>query len=99
MIFRVFFFPICMTLLLLFQSRLWFVEGNIFDLLQLQTSVESLRESNQNLSNSNAELLYLVQSIQSNNRSLEGYVRYNLNLINPEEEKFYIVVDSEKVLK
>lgn len=80
-------------LLLLLQFKLWFGDGGLRELWQLEAAVEAQQEQNRELLTRNQALAAEVSDLKQGTEALEERARSELGLVQPDEE-FVQVVES-----
>ena len=81
-----------LLLLAYLQYKLWFGEGSLQDVLELQRAVEQQREENLQLRERNDALDADVRDLQQGLDAIEEHAREDLGMIK-EGETFYQVVE------
>lgn len=82
------------ALLMLLQYVLWFGDGGLRDLWQLQGQVDRQEAENQRLEDRNAALAAEVKDLKTGLEAVEARARLELGMIK-DDEVFYQVIDSE----
>jgi cell division protein FtsB len=84
---------ILLVLLLVYlQYRLWFGDGNLFDVMQLGDEVETQREENIRLRERNDALDAEVRDLQQGLDAIEEHAREDLGMVK-DGETFYQIVE------
>ena len=81
-----------LLLLAYLQYKLWFGEGSLQDVLELQRAVEQQREENLQLRERNDALDADVRDLQQGLDAIEEHAREDLGMVK-EGETFYQVVE------
>ena len=84
---------ILLTLLVVLQFKLWFGDGGLRELWQLENAVELQNQQNQQLIDRNQSLAAEVNDLKTGTEALEERARSELGLVQPDEE-FVQVVES-----
>lgn len=82
------------VLLVLLQYVLWFGDGGLLDLWQLERQVSEQRAGNEQLSDRNDALAAEVKDLKTGLDAVEARARLELGMIR-DDEVFYQVIDSE----
>lgn len=82
------------VLLALLQYVLWFGDGGLRDLWQLEHQVEDQQSENERLTERNDALAAEVKDLKTGLEAVEARARLELGMIK-EDEVFYQVIDSE----
>ena len=82
---------ILLLVLVLAQAKLWFGDGGVKELRQVQRMVADQRAENQILLQRNKALALEVRDLKEGSEALEELARSELGLVGPEEEFFQIV--------
>ena len=82
------------VVLILLQMKLWFGDGGVRELQQVQRMVAEQRAENQILLERNKTLAAEVRDLKEGSEALEELARSELGLVGPEEEFFQIVASS-----
>ena len=83
-----------LTLLVLLQYRLWFGDGSVREVAQLQTQISAQEEQNAKLRERNRTLAAEVQDLKKGTTAIEERARTDLGMIG-QSETFYQVVTDE----
>jgi len=86
--------PVLVVLLVLLQYRLWFGEGSLPDVWQLQQQIEEQKTENEKLRERNAALEAEVKDLKQGMSAIEERARSELGLIK-KGETFYQVIDEK----
>jgi len=86
--------PVLVVLLVLLQYRLWFGEGSLPDVWQLQQQIEEQKAENEKLRERNAALEAEVKDLKQGMSAIEERARSELGLIK-KGETFYQVIDEK----
>ena len=81
-------------LLVLLQYRLWFGDGSVREVAQLQTQISSQEEQNARLRERNRTLAAEVQDLKKGTTAIEERARTDLGMVG-KSETFYQVVSPE----
>ena len=81
-----------LLLLVYLQYRLWFCEGSLQEVRELQRAVEQQREENLQLRERNDALDAEVRDLQQGLEAIEEHAREDLGMVK-EGETFYHVVE------
>lgn len=84
------------VLLALLQYVLWFGDGGLRDLWQLESQVTEQQAENERLNQRNDALAAEVKDLKTGLEAVEARARLELGMIK-EEEVFYQVIDSDSV--
>jgi cell division protein FtsB len=84
--------PVLVVLLVLLQYRLWFGEGSLPDVWQLQQQIEQQKAENEKLRERNAALEAEVKDLKQGMSAIEERARSELGLIK-KGETFYQVIE------
>ncbi|MBD3669255.1 MAG: cell division protein FtsB [Gammaproteobacteria bacterium] len=82
------------VLLVLLQYRLWFGDGSLLEVWQLQNQIEEQRAENDKLRERNAALEAEVKDLKQGLEAIEERARSELGLIK-KGETFYQVIDED----
>jgi cell division protein FtsB len=85
---------ILLVLLLLLQAKLWFGDGGIHDLRQLEQTVKTQLDDNGRLEERNQALMAEVEDLKEGQAAIEERARTDLGMIR-EDETFYQVIEEE----
>ena len=80
-----------LILLVLLQYRLWFGDGSVREVAQLQTQISSQEEQNAKLRERNRTLAAEVQDLKKGTTAIEERARTDLGMVG-KSETFYQVV-------
>ena len=83
-----------LILLVLLQYRLWFGDGSVREVAQLQTQISSQEEQNARLRERNRTLAAEVQDLKKGTTAIEERARTDLGMVG-KSETFYQVVSPE----
>ena len=83
-----------LTLLVLLQYRLWFGDGSVREVAQLQTQISAQEEQNTKLRERNRTLAAEVQDLKKGTTAIEERARTDLGMVG-KSETFYQVVSPE----
>ena len=83
-----------LILLVLLQYRLWFGDGSVREVAQLQTQISSQEEQNAKLRERNRTLAAEVQDLKKGTTAIEERARTDLGMVG-KSETFYQVVSPE----
>ena len=83
-----------LTLLVLLQYRLWFGDGSVREVAQLQTQIDAQEEQNARLRERNRTLAAEVQDLKKGTTAIEERARTDLGMVG-KSETFYQVVSPE----
>ena len=83
-----------LILLVLLQYRLWFGDGSVREVAQLQTQISSQEEQNARLRERNRTLAAVVQDLKKGTTAIEERARTDLGMVG-KSETFYQVVSPE----
>jgi cell division protein FtsB len=81
-------------LLVLLQYRLWFGDGSVREVTQLQAQISSQQEQNAKLRERNRTLAAEVQDLKKGTTAIEERARTDLGMVG-KSETFYQVVSPE----
>ncbi len=84
---------VLLSLLALLQFKLWFGQGGLRDVWQLEAAIVAQRQENERLAQRNRELAAQVVDLKSGSEAIEELARTELGLVSPDEE-FYQIVES-----
>ncbi len=82
-----------LVLLAALQFKLWFGQGGLRDLSQLQAANLAQHAENERLTQRNRELAAQVGDLKAGSEAIEELARTELGLVSPDEE-FYQIVES-----
>lgn len=85
---------ILIVLLLILQYKLWFGDGNMREVWQLQSAIEEQKKENDSLRERNAALEAEVQDLKQGLEAIEERARSELGMIK-KGETFYQIIESE----
>jgi cell division protein FtsB len=85
---------VLIVLLVLLQYRLWFGDGSLPDVWQLQQQIEQQKAENEKLRERNAALEAEVKDLKQGMSAIEERARSELGLIK-KGETFYQVIDDQ----
>ena len=83
-----------LTLLVLLQYRLWFGDGSVREVAQLQTQIDAQEEQNAKLRERNRTLAAEVQDLKKGTTAIEERARTDLGMVG-KSETFYQVVSPQ----
>ncbi|HEV8333379.1 MAG TPA: cell division protein FtsB [Steroidobacteraceae bacterium] len=83
-----------LTLLVLLQYRLWFGDGSVREVAQLQTQIDAQEEQNARLRERNRTLAAEVQDLKKGTTAIEERARTDLGMVG-KSETFYQVVSPQ----
>lgn len=83
-----------LILLVLLQYRLWFGDGSVREVTQLQTQIAEQQEQNGRLRERNRTLTAEVQDLKKGTTAIEERARTDLGMVG-KSETFYQVVSPE----
>ncbi|HKR35585.1 MAG TPA: cell division protein FtsB [Steroidobacteraceae bacterium] len=83
-----------LILLVLLQYRLWFGDGSVREVAQLQTQITTQEEQNARLRERNRTLAAEVQDLKKGTTAIEERARTDLGMVG-KSETFYQVVSPE----
>ena len=86
---------ILIVLLLILQYKLWFGDGNMREVWQLQSAIEEQKKENEKLRERNAALEAEVQDLKQGLEAIEERARSELGMIK-KGETFYQIIESEE---
>jgi cell division protein FtsB len=86
---------ILIVLLLILQYKLWFGDGNMREVWQLQSAIEEQKNENEKLRERNAALEAEVQDLKQGLEAIEERARSELGMIK-KGETFYQIIESEE---
>lgn len=82
---------VLLLLLVALQFRLWFGEGGMRQVWQLERDLAAQREENQRLAARNATLAAEVEDLRSGREAVEERAREELGMVAPGEDYFQVV--------
>ncbi len=82
---------VLLLLLVALQFRLWFGEGGMRQVWQLERDLAAQEAENEKLSERNAELAAEVEDLRSGREAVEERAREELGMIGPDEEYYQVV--------
>lgn len=85
---------ILVVLLLLLQYKLWFGDGSITEVRELERAIEAQREENESLRQRNRALEAEVNDLKTGLDAIEERARSELGMIR-EDETFFRIVESQ----
>ena len=85
-----------LILLVLLQYRLWFGDGSVREVAQLQTQIDAQEEQNARLRERNRTLAAEVQDLKKGTTAIEERARTDLGMVG-KSETFYQVVSPKDV--
>ncbi len=85
---------ILIVLLLVLQYKLWFGDGNMREVWQLQAAIEEQKKQNEELRERNAALEAEVKDLKQGLDAIEERARSELGMIK-KGETFYQIIESE----
>jgi cell division protein FtsB len=83
-----------LTLLVLLQYRLWFGDGSVREVAQLQMQIDAQEEQNARLRERNRTLAAEVQDLKKGTTAIEERARTDLGMVG-KSETFYQVVSPQ----
>ena len=83
-----------LTLLVLLQYRLWFGDGSVREVAQLQSQIDAQEQQNARLRERNRTLAAEVQDLKKGTTAIEERARTDLGMVG-KSETFYQVVSPE----
>lgn len=86
---------ILIFLLLILQFKLWFGDGNMRELWQLQSRIEEQKTENQKLRDRNLALEAEVKDLKQGLEAIEERARNELGMIKKDETFFQIIEKDE----
>jgi cell division protein FtsB len=89
---------ILIALLLLLQYKLWFGDGNLREVWQLQAAIEAQKKENDKLRERNAALEAEVQDLKQGLEAIEERARSELGMIK-KGETFYQIIEEDEIKK
>jgi cell division protein FtsB len=82
---------VLLLLLVALQFRLWFGEGGMRQVWQLERDVAAQKAENERLSARNADLAAEVEDLREGREAVEERAREELGMIGPNEEYYQVV--------
>lgn len=82
---------VLLVLLLLLQYELWFSDGGIKTVWQIQKSISVQAQKNDQLDKRNQALIAEIKDLQSGNAAIEARARNDLGMVK-KDEVFYEIV-------
>jgi cell division protein FtsB len=89
---------ILILLLLLLQFKLWFGDGNMREVWQLETTIEEQELENKKLRDRNLALEAEVKDLKQGMEAIEERARNELGMIK-KDETFYQIVEEDELKK
>ena len=89
---------ILIFLLLILQYKLWFGDGNMREVWQLETTIESQKAENEKLRERNMALEAEVKDLKQGLEAIEERARNELGMIK-KDETFYQIVEEDELKK
>ena len=89
---------ILIFLLLILQYKLWFGDGNMREVWQLETTIESQKAENKKLRERNLALEAEVKDLKQGLEAIEERARNELGMIK-KDETFYQIVEEDELKK
>ena len=89
---------ILIFLLLILQFKLWFGDGNMRELWQLQSRIEEQETENQKLRDRNLALEAEVKDLKQGLEAIEERARNELGMIK-KDETFYQIIEKDELKK
>ena len=86
---------VLLLLLVALQFRLWFGEGGMRQVWQLESDLAAQKAENEALSERNADLAAEVEDLRGGHEAVEERAREELGMIGPDEE-YYQVVEPDR---
>ena len=77
------------------QYRLWFGEGSVEQIVQLQREIEQQKVENNKLEERNRALLAQIKELKEGTSSIEAKARTDMGMVK-EGETFYFITDKKK---
>lgn len=84
-----------LLLLLGLQYRLWFGDGSLESIAELNREIGVLKQTNARLAERNQRLVFEIQSLKEGGEAIEERARSDFGLIR-EGELFYLIVEPEE---
>jgi cell division protein FtsB len=82
---------VLLLLLVALQFRLWFGEGGMRQVWQLERDLAAQKAENERLSARNADLAAEVEDLRGGREAVEERAREELGMIGPDEEYYQVV--------
>jgi len=92
------FIAILIVLLLILQYKLWFGDGNMREVWQLQAAIEEQKKENEKLRERNAALEAEVKDLKQGLEAVEERARSELGMIK-KGETFYQIIENDEEKK
>jgi cell division protein FtsB len=92
------FIAILIVLLLILQYKLWFGDGNMREVWQLQAAIEEQKQENEKLRERNAALEAEVKDLKQGLEAVEERARSELGMIK-KGETFYQIIENDEEKK
>jgi len=89
---------ILILLLLILQYKLWFGDGNMREVWQLESTIETQKAENQKLRDRNVALEAEVKDLKQGLEAIEERARNELGMIK-KDETFYQVIEEDELKK
>ena len=89
---------ILIVLLLILQYKLWFGDGNMREVWQLQAAIEEQKKENEKLRERNAALEAEVKDLKQGLEAVEERARSELGMIK-KGETFYQIIENDEEKK
>ena len=89
---------ILIVLLVILQFKLWFGDGNMREVWQLQAAIEEQKKENEKLRERNAALEAEVQDLKQGLEAVEERARSELGMIK-KGETFYQIIENDEEKK
>ena len=89
---------ILFLLLLILQYKLWFGDGNMREVWELQTTIEKQESENKKLRDRNVALEAEVKDLKQGLEAIEERARNELGMIK-KDETFYQIVEEDELKK
>ena len=89
------FIAILIIVLLVLQYKLWFGDGNVREVWQLQAAIEVQKKENEKLKERNAALEAEVKDLKKGLQAIEERARNELGMIK-QGETFYQIIEGEE---
>lgn len=86
---------ILILLLLILQYKLWFGDGNMREVWQLQTTIETQKAENQKLQDRNLALEAEVKDLKQGLEAIEERARNELGMIKKDETFFQVIEEDD----
>lgn len=78
------------------QYRLWFGEGSVEQIIQLQREIEKQKVENSGLQERNRALLAQIKELKEGTESIEAKARTDIGMIK-DGESFYFITEGKKL--